>query len=182
MSVTELPNVFDGPNVMPDPQPLEEFSCVKCGQTLIYSGRGRKPKNCSETNNGDPDCYGKKAPRSSSSGSGRRASRDVEAATAAIESYYDAFGVVLPVLSPTAAAVLASRIESQNAINRKAFEQSPELAAKFAGGAETVAVTTFVVSNVGLLGSVLFAAWPDIMMLMGKGEDDTVGLFSSFAG
>lgn len=48
-----------------DPDDLDgEYQCTECRRTLTYSGRGRKPKRCSERNNGDPDCYGKSQPKS----------------------------------------------------------------------------------------------------------------------
>ena len=54
MTITEAPVFEDSTPPVDEP----EFACEKCGHALIYSGRGRKPRVCSDKNSGDPQCYG----------------------------------------------------------------------------------------------------------------------------
>lgn len=63
MTIAEAPVFEDATPPLDEP----EFACEKCGHSLTYGGRGRKPRVCSDKNGGDPQCYGSSS-RSTTSG------------------------------------------------------------------------------------------------------------------
>jgi hypothetical protein len=159
--------LFEGDAGLTFDEPATEFpdySCELCQTPLSYSGRGRKPKKCSSSNGGDPECFGNKT-ASTRSTSGRRSSaKDVEAAMAAMDTLYGERSKYLMLFTPPAAEELDKRLEKQRETNRACFEASPSLAKRVASVGGKGGVLLFLLSNVSLIAVVGYSAYTGLSM------------------
>lgn len=129
------------------------YACEVCGTPLTYSGRGRPPKRCDDH---------KKSTSSSSNASsrstGRRASRDVEAAMAALDAGHTALSFGLMLMSPTAAQAWETNRPGLNARNEAILTGDPALAKRIASiaakGGGTALVLNHLIAIVPVLGIV----------------------------
>lgn len=126
------------------------YACEVCGTSLSYSGRGRPPKRCAE--------HKKSSSGSSTRSSGRRSSRDVEAAMAALDAAHTALSFSLMLMSPTAAQTWEANRPGLSARNQSILEGDPALAKRIASmaakGGTTALVLNHLVAIVPVLGIV----------------------------
>lgn len=146
-----------------DPAPqTTDLTCELCQNPLTYTGRGRKPKRCSASNGGDPECFGNVTARPATSSGPRvsaRQSKNVETALAVMEGVYDGISEVLILLSPDGAVELEKRVVKQQLRNKACFESSPALCervARYGGKGGTFA---FLLSNLSMLAMVAFTVY-----------------------
>lgn len=122
-----------------DPPTSSDPTCIVCGAPLSYSGRGRKPRYCSEhkrqtTSNG---------PRATRGGG------DVDKAMAVLESFYDATSLGLMLVSP--AYALPSWQQSLPQLRNTdvlALQSDPELCRAICRMGETSGKAMFVTAHV----------------------------------
>lgn len=125
------------------------YYCEVCGVPLSYGGRGRPPKRCAEHKSS-------KSSGSSSRGGGRRSTRDVDAAMAALDAAHTSLTFGLMLLSPTAAAEWEQGRPKLNERNQLILESDPALAKRIASmaakGGSTALILNHLIALVPVLG------------------------------
>lgn len=153
----------------PDTEPgqvfTDEYTCVHCGTSLTYAGKGRKPTQCTVKNGGNPECFSQRGVSTSSVGSSVRATKRVEAALAVMDGVYDSMLQVLMVFSPRAAMELENRIPKQQLRNRTYFEANPKLCERVCSWGGKGGTLAFLFSNALLFASVGRVAYGDAMAM-----------------
>jgi hypothetical protein len=119
----------------------DDPQCVVCGIPLSYGGRGRKPKYCDEH---------KKQPANSTPGRSR-ATGDVEAALAAMDTLYAGVTMVMMMLNTEAAQTFAAGIDAAQVQNRMAFTNDVKLTKSITRGAAKGGKGVFVATQVMLV-------------------------------
>ena len=182
---TDIPD-SDSPDIGP------EYVCQECGTELQYSGRGRKPKLCTEKNGGNPSCPSyRQSGQRTTSGSGTGNSRKVDAALAVMEGMYDELAQILMFVSPRAVLTLEERIPKQQARNRAYFTASPKLCDRVCSWGGKGGTLAFLFSNLAMLAMVGRIAYADaaamktVISAMNNGtptgEPDLSSLFAAFS-
>jgi hypothetical protein len=138
-----------------------EFACEVCGKELTYAGRGRKPRFCEEHRKGGASKIGASARRGGS--------KDVEAACAALDSWYSmlTMGLMLG-RAPQSANLLAESTETLKEKNRTYLAQAPALAKRIADMGKTSATYGFFSAQAMVLLPVAILATGELMEAWGN--------------
>lgn len=130
-----------------------EYACEVCGTELTYGGRGRKPRFCDEH----------KPARGTSTGSGRKSSKDVEAAVSSLNQVYTLLQMGLGLLGANLAGdALEASIPKLEKGNREHLTNDPELAKRIAEMGKTGGRYAFFSAQVLTIGPVLFLAYSEL--------------------
>ena len=142
---------------IPDDEPAQDWlpkaettdlACELCGTPIVYAGRGRKPRFCVDH----------KPAASTPRAGGPRASSDVNAAMSTLSACYDAVAMGLMLVSPTAAQVWASQVESLQEKNRVILTADRDLCKMINRGAASGGRYAFVAAHAAALTPPLIIA------------------------
>lgn len=146
--------IEDAPDGDGDTAP-DGFACVVCGVDVsdLYKRRVKEPR-CEEH---------KKTPGTKSASSGRRSSKDVDAAVSSLSQVYTLMEAALTMAQlPLARMALSESVPKLNASNREHLNNDPELARRIASMGKTGGRYAFFTSQALVIGPVLFLAFSEL--------------------
>lgn len=160
--------LFDGDDALtidPPETNYADFACEICGTSLTYSGKGRKPKKCTPTNGGNPECFSTRVSTPRTGTSSARTEAKVTAALAVMAGTYQQLIDILIFVSPRASMALAERIPVQQATNKTAFEASPKLCERVVSMGGKGGTLMFAFTNLAMMAMVGRIAYADIQSI-----------------
>lgn len=137
-SVSDMPP--DAADSTTDTVTSNDPTCEVCGTPLSYSGRGRKPKYC--------DDHKRSTSTSRTTSTGRRSTRDVEAAMAALSSGHTVVQFAMSLVSLEAGQVFEISRPTLDERNRAILESDPALAKRIAAMASKGGGAALLISHV----------------------------------
>lgn len=146
--------IEDAPDGDGDPAP-DGFACVVCGVDVsdLYKRRVKEPR-CAEH---------KKTPGAKSTSSGRRSSKDVDAAVSSLSQVYTLMEAALTMAQlPLAQMALSASLPKLNASNREHLNNDPDLARRIASMGKTGGRYAFFTSQALVIGPALFLAFSEL--------------------
>lgn len=144
------------------------FACVVCGVDVshLYKRRVKEPR-CEEH---------KKTPGAKNASSGRRSSKDVDAAVSSLSQVYTLMEAALTMAQlPLARMALSESVPKLNASNREHLNNDPELARRIASMGKTGGRYAFFTSQALVIGPVLFLAFSELNSKREAKQSETPG-------
>jgi len=152
-TVADIPADAAPSDPVTDAPASSDRACEVCGTALSYSGRGRPPTRCDDHKKSSSN--GASSPRANS---GRKSTRDVEAAMAALDAAHTSLSFGLMLMSPSAAVAWEESRTNLNARNQMILESDPALAKRIASmaakGGGTALILNHLIAIVPVLGIV----------------------------